>query len=240
MAKRAEECLRKAEQCEHAATVPTARYITRIRHFRSHCPQRLQAWCKHSQKSMAANLHTETIQRLLARLGVSGSKNCWAMRKLSLTLTRLPREIYWDIQAAWHTSLNAIAGQLNTRKVATANDGCGGGWTISCARAFWMRLHDGGNAPAPDVLNVISRSTFDLAKVLNTLLESAARLCEADKGAILRPTGKDASYYVAASYRHTPEYAEYQKKSDICAGTQRCGRSSSAGGQIRSNSGCSC
>ena len=61
-----------------------------------------------------------------------------------------------------------------------------------------------------DVLQVISRSTFDLAKVLNTLLESAARLCEADKGVILRPTGKDASYYVAATYRHTPEFIESQ------------------------------
>jgi hypothetical protein len=40
--------------------------------------------------------------------------------------------------------------------------------------------------------------------VLNTLLKSAARLCEADKGQIL--TGKDARYYTAASYRHTPEY----------------------------------
>src|ERR1700687_5010515 len=69
-----------------------------------------------------------------------------------------------------------------------------------------------------DVLNVISRSTFDLAKVLNTLLESAARLCEADKGAILRPTGRDASYYVAASYRHTPEYAEYQKNLTFAPG----------------------
>ena len=65
---------------------------------------------------------------------------------------------------------------------------------------------------------MISRSTFDLAKVLNTLLKSAARLCEADKGAILRPTGKDASYYVAASYRHTPEYAEYQKNLTFAPG----------------------
>jgi recombinase len=31
--------------------------------------------------------------------------------------------IIWDIQAAGHTSLNAIAGQLNARKVGTANGG---------------------------------------------------------------------------------------------------------------------
>ena len=62
-----------------------------------------------------------------------------------------------------------------------------------------------------DVLNIISRSTFDLAKLLSTLLESAARLCEADKGNILRPSDTDAHFYVAAIYRHTPEYDELQR-----------------------------
>src|SRR6516164_136253 len=43
------------------------------------------------------------------------------------------------------------------------------------------------------------------------LLESAARLCEADKGNILRPSKTDAHFYVAATYRHTPEYDELQR-----------------------------
>src|SRR5262249_20899542 len=62
-----------------------------------------------------------------------------------------------------------------------------------------------------DVLKVISRSTFDLPTVLNTLVESAARLCGADKAQILRPTGEDASYYSAACYGHTPEWIEHMR-----------------------------
>jgi signal transduction histidine kinase len=67
-----------------------------------------------------------------------------------------------------------------------------------------------------DVLKVISRSTFDLQTVLSTLVQSAARLCDAEQNAIFLRDGN--VYRIAARHGLPPELEEYAKQHPISPG----------------------
>ena len=69
---------------------------------------------------------------------------------------------------------------------------------------------------AADVLKAISSSTFDLQTILDTLVETAARLCHAKLGLLFRRDGK--LYWGAAFYGYSPEFKAFYATHPIAPG----------------------
>ena len=67
-----------------------------------------------------------------------------------------------------------------------------------------------------DVLAVMSRSQFDLAPILQSVVDTAARLCRAEKAVIFRLD--DGLYRFAAGYSLDPKYIEIEKAALIAPG----------------------
>ena len=120
--------------------------------------------------------------------------------KASTTTTRSARPSSADLQRSVRELTAALKASLKSEKAALNE----------------LRVSLQQQTATADVLKVISRSKFDLQTVLNTLVESAGRLCQAENVQIWLRDGE--IYRLTASNGFSPEYQEYGKQYPIAPG----------------------
>ena len=91
-----------------------------------------------------------------------------------------------------------------------------GGLLVVCRDITELKRVEESLRTAGDVLRVISRPTFNLQSVLDTLVVTAARLCEADCSFVFC-LGRTA-YRLSSSYGFSDEYREYMLRQSILPG----------------------
>jgi signal transduction histidine kinase/DNA-binding NarL/FixJ family response regulator len=91
-----------------------------------------------------------------------------------------------------------------------------GSLLVVCSDITELKRVEEALLAASDVLKVISRSTFSLQAVLDTLVQSAARLCEADSAFVFQRRGD--SFHLSASHGFSADYEAYMRRQAITPG----------------------
>jgi signal transduction histidine kinase/PAS domain-containing protein/ActR/RegA family two-component response regulator/HPt (histidine-containing phosphotransfer) domain-containing protein len=91
-----------------------------------------------------------------------------------------------------------------------------GSLLVVCSDITELKRVEEALLAASDVLKVISRSTFSLQAVLDTLVQSAARLCEADSAFVFQRKGD--TFHLSASHGFSAAYEAYMRRQAIAPG----------------------